>query len=79
MFGWVFNALHDLDHLQAFLLHTVLDMMDAKYQLIRARLSSRKLFFQHIQALTCYLCFASFDALLDFMLEGLEIEIPDTG
>jgi hypothetical protein len=66
-------------NLLAFLLHTVLDMMDAKYQLIRAKLPSRTMFFQHIQALTCYLCFESFDALLDFMLRGLRINVPDTG
>jgi len=66
-------------NLLAFLLHTVLDMMDAKYQLIRAKLPSRTLFFQHIQALTCYLCFESFEALLDFMLRGLRIDVPDTG
>ena len=65
-------------NLLAFLFHTVLDMVNAKYHLIRARLPSRKIFFQHIQALTCYLCFDNFDALLDFMLRGLEIEIPDT-
>ena len=53
--------------------------MDSKYQLIRARLPSRKTFFQHIQALTCYLCFDSFDALLDFMIKGLEIEAQDSG
>jgi hypothetical protein len=66
-------------NLLAFLLHTVLDTMDAKYQLIRAKLPSRTMFFQHIQALTCYLCFESFDALLDFMLRGLRIDVPDTG
>lgn len=66
-------------NLLAFLFHTILDMMDSKYQLIRARLPSRKTFFQHIQALTCYLCFDSFDALLDFMIKGLEIETPDSG
>ena len=60
-------------NLLAFLCHTILDMMDAKYQLVRTRLSSRKQFFQHMQALTCYLCFDSFDALLDFMMQGLEI------
>jgi hypothetical protein len=65
-------------NLLAFLLHTVLDMTDAKYPLIRAKLPSRKLFFQHIQALTCYLCFDNFDALLDFMLRGLRIDLPDT-
>ena len=66
-------------NLLAFLFHTILDMMDSKYQLIRARLPSRKTFFQHIQALTCYLCFDSFEALLDFMIKGLEIETLDSG
>ena len=66
-------------NLLAFLFHNVLDMMDTKYQLIRAKLPSRKLFFQHLQALTCYLCFDHFDALLDFMMRGLEIDYTDTG
>jgi hypothetical protein len=66
-------------NLLAFLLHTLLDMMDCKYQLIRAKLSSRKMFFQHIQALTCYHGFDDFEALLDFMIRGLEIELTDTG
>ncbi len=52
--------------------------MDAKYQLIRAKLPSRKMFFRHIQALTCYLCFENFGALLDFMIRGLRIDIPDS-
>ena len=66
-------------NLLAFLFHTVLDMMDTKYQLIRAKFPSRKIFFQHVQALTYYLCFDNFDALLDFMMQGLEIESPDSG
>ena len=65
-------------NLLAFLLHTVLEMMDAKYPLIRAKLPSRKTFFQHLQALTCYRSFERFDALLDFMLRGLRINVPDT-
>ena len=62
----------------AFLLHPVLEMMEAKYPLIRAKRPSRKTFFQHLQALTCYLSFESFDALLDFMLRGRRINVPDT-
>lgn len=65
-------------NLLAFLLHTILDNMDKKYQLIRATLPSRKMFFQHIQALTSYLCFDSFDALLDFMMQGWKLTLPDT-
>jgi hypothetical protein len=34
-------------NLLAFLLHTVLALLDRKYQAIRAKLSSRKQFFQH--------------------------------
>ena len=66
-------------NLLAFLFHTILDMMDSKYQIIRAKLPSRKTFFQHVQALTCYLCFDDFDALLDFMMRGLELERTDSG
>ena len=65
-------------NLLAFLLHTVLDRMDSKYRLIRAKLPSRKIFFQHIQALTCYLCFDSFEELLDFMMKGWKLTHPDT-
>jgi hypothetical protein len=50
-------------------------MMDTKYQLVLARLSSRKQFFHHMQVLTCYLCFDSFDALLDF----IDAEIGNSG
>lgn len=60
-------------NLLAFLMHTVLDLDNARYRAIRAALSSRQMFFQHVQALTCYMCFASFEALLDFMVKGLEL------
>lgn len=65
-------------NLLAFLMHTVLDRMDTKYQLLRARLPTRKIFFEHVRALTCYICFDHFEALLDFMLRGLEIDFKDS-
>lgn len=65
-------------NLLAFLIHTVLDLDNAKYRAIRGALSSRQMFFQHIQALTCYLCFESFEALLDFMMRGLKLSDLDT-
>ena len=65
-------------NLLAFLFHTVLDRMDSKYQLIRAKLPCRKIFFQHVQALTCYLCFDNFDALMNFMMQALKITPPET-
>lgn len=62
----------------AFLFHTVLALVDQKYQLIRRQLPSRKTFFDDIRALTRYLCFDSWDALLRFMMRGLELAIPGT-
>ncbi len=65
-------------NLLAFLTHTVLELMDSNYQLVRQKLVTRKNFFNDIRALTRYLCFDSWTALLLFMLRGLEIEPPDT-
>lgn len=60
----------------AFLFHTLLEMMDEKYRLIRKTLPTRKTFFNDIRALTRYMCFDNWNHLLDFMLQGLELEIP---
>ena len=60
----------------AFLLHTLLDLLDAKYRLVRQTLVSRKTFFDDLRALTRYICFASWTHLLDFMLHGLEVALP---
>jgi len=57
----------------AFLFHTFLSFCDEAYRLIRAKLPTRKTFFEHIRALTYYMCFPSWDALMDFMMRGLEI------
>jgi hypothetical protein len=54
----------------AYLLHTLLDWMDDKYCLLRQKLPSRQRLFNDIRALTSYLCFESWDALLDFMIKG---------
>ena len=63
-------------NLLAFLFHTVLGWVDHKYHLLRQALAARQTFFQDLQALTRYLLFASWDHLLDFMLQGLEIVVP---
>jgi hypothetical protein len=60
----------------SFLFHTVLDLLDQKYQLLRAHLPTRKPFFEDLRALTRYMSFDSWDHLLTFMLQGLELEIP---
>lgn len=63
-------------NLLAFLFHTVLDLMDEKYELIRRTLPTRKTFFQDIRALTRYMYFNCWDDLLYFMLKGLKLKIP---
>jgi hypothetical protein len=60
----------------AFLWHTLLDLLDAKYRLVRQTLVSRKTFFDDVRALTRYICFARWTHLLDFMLHGLEVAPP---
>jgi hypothetical protein len=57
----------------AFLYHTFLSFTDENYRLIRSVLPTRKTFFEDLRALTRYLLFASWDALMDFMMRGLEI------
>ena len=60
----------------AFLVHTVLEWMDSKYRLLRQKLPSRKRFFNDIRTLTSYLCFSSWDALMDFMLDSFKTPTP---
>jgi hypothetical protein len=60
-------------NLLAFGLHTLLELADESYRLIRAEVGARRRFFQHIEALTSYLHFESWEALMDFMMKGLEI------
>jgi len=66
-------------NLLAFLFHTVLGWVDHKYHLLRQALSARQTFFHDLQALTRYLLFDSWDRLLDFMIQGLELMMtPDS-
>jgi hypothetical protein len=65
-------------NLLAFLFHTILEMMDERYKQIRDNLPTRKTFFDDIRALTRYLCFESWPAMLKFMARGLELDFPDT-
>ena len=57
----------------AFLFHSFLSFCDDAYKLIRTTLPTRKTFFQDIRALMRYMCFPSRDAMMDFMMRGLEI------
>lgn len=60
-------------NLLAFLFHTVLSLCDHVYQAVRQELGTRQTFFHDLLALTRYLYFPDWDALLTFMYEGLEI------
>ena len=62
----------------AFLTHTLLGWFDECYQLLRKVLSRRQTFFDDIRALTRYAYFDSWQSLLEFMLRGLKIPIPES-
>lgn len=79
------NYGHGNDHLStllvtlnilAFLIHTLMEFTDEKYRVLRATLPTRKTFFDDVRALTRYICFGSWDNMMDFMLKGLEIDMP---
>ena len=61
-------------NLLAFLFHTVLELVDAKYRFVRQEIGSRRTFFNDIKTLTRYLYFESWQHLLDFMLKQLELD-----
>lgn len=65
-------------NLLAFLTHTVLQLLDPLYALLRQRLAVRKAFFSHVVALTHYMVFDSWLALLTFMADGLQIARPQS-
>jgi hypothetical protein len=60
----------------AFLFHTVLEFLDKRCALLRATLPRRDTFFQHISALTQYLCFESWQHMMLFMITGLKLQDP---
>jgi hypothetical protein len=67
----------------AFLFHTILELVDEKYEEIRQTLPSRKTFFNDVRALTRYIYFYGWEALMCFMIKGLKEELhqlplPDT-
>jgi hypothetical protein len=61
-------------NLLAFLFHTVLEWSDDKYTLLRRVLARRQTFFDDIRALTRYMVFDSWSHLMDFMIQGLELQ-----
>jgi len=63
-------------NLLAFLFHTVLELYDESYQLLRKTVGARKVFFNDIRALTRYMVFKHWSDLMVFMLKGLDLPIP---
>jgi hypothetical protein len=60
-------------NLLAFALHTLLEITDTSYRLIRAAVGARRKFFQHLEALTAYWFFENWEQLMDFMMRGQEV------
>ena len=61
----------------AFLLHTLLDLSDRRYQLLRTERGRRTRFFQELGTLTCYWYYDSWQHLMKFMIT--QLELPDPG
>ena len=61
-------------NLLAFLFHTILDLVDEKYRLLRQTLRTRQTFFQDLETLLRYFLFENWDDLLSFMCRGLELD-----
>jgi len=61
-------------NLLAFLFHTVMGLVDEKYQRLRKELRKRRKFFQHVETLLEFLLFDSWDSLFSFMCRGLELD-----
>jgi hypothetical protein len=76
-------ALFATYNILAFLFHTILELVDEKYEEIRQTLPSRKTFFNDVRALTRYIYFDRWEALMYFMIKGLKeqlhrLPLPDT-
>jgi prenyltransferase beta subunit len=62
----------------AFLFHTILHLIDSRYQEIRRKRGSRRGFFQDIISLTKYFIFKSWQHLIEFMLDDAPV-FADSG
>ena len=63
-------------NLLAFFLHTLLLLVDTRYKAVREELGARRTFFSDVRSLMRYQVFATWEALLQFMAVGLEVEVP---
>lgn len=60
-------------NLLAFAFHTLLEVSDSSYKMVRTAVGARRKFFQHLEALTAYWYFENWDRLMDFMMRGQEV------
>ncbi len=60
----------------AFLLHTILDICDRRYRLLRTERGRRTRFFQELGTLLCYWHFETWSHLMIFMITQLELSDP---
>lgn len=63
-------------NLLAFLIHTAQHLVNTSYRLLRETLSVRRTFFNDLRALTRYMVFESWESLFEFMIDGLELDLP---
>jgi hypothetical protein len=63
-------------NLLAFLIHTAQHLLNKAYRLLRNTLAVRRTFFNDLKALTRYMVFDSWETLFEFMIDGLELDMP---
>lgn len=59
--------------LLAFLFHTALHLCSSTYREVRQELGARRTFFNDLRALTRYICFSSWQQLIRFMRQQLDL------
>ena len=60
----------------AYLLHTLLDWLDERFARLRELVACRSQLFADIRALSSYLHFPSWAAIIEFMIQGLQPRPP---
>lgn len=63
--------------LLSFLFHEILMLLDARYKAVRGYLP-RKMFFQQLRTILFYMYFATWDALMECMVQACEVEVCNT-
>lgn len=64
--------------LLAFLTHSLFNLFDKRYQAIRLDLVTRRSFFENLRSMLIFNIFQDWSHLLDFMIDGLEIQFDSS-